>query len=312
VVQRLMKYIHGVTDFTLDKPTAVTLGKFDGVHVGHQKLIAIVNEKAKESELLSAAFTFDKLPLSICPQKNQHFITTNSERRKIMEELGLDVEVEFPFTQEFMNTEPEEFIKKVIIDKMHAKVVVVGTDFRFGRGRTGTPELLLEKGPEYGFGAIVVEKEKYHDREISSTYVREELKLGHMETVNVLLDRPYSVMGIVSLGNQLGRKLLVPTVNVYPCDSKLLPPNGVYASITVMDGKEYYGVTNLGTKPTVSSSPSVSVETNLFGYNGDAYGKNIEVKLLHFLRQEMKFDTVEALQKQMESDASFAKDMFML
>lgn len=307
-----MEYIHGVKDFMLKQPSAVTLGKFDGVHMGHQKLIAIVKEKAKENHLLSAAYTFDRIPLSICPQKHQHFITTNSERRVIMEQLGLDVEIEYPFTEELMRTEPEDFIQHMIIEQLKAKVVVVGTDYRFGRERLGDAAMLVEKGPQYGFETIVVEKEKYQDREISSTYIREELRAGHMETANVLLGRPYSLYGIVCRGNQLGRQLELPTMNIYPPESKLLPPKGVYASVTVMDGQKYYGVTNLGTKPTVSDNPGIGVETNLFDYEGDAYGKQIEVQLLHFLRQEMRFDSVEALKKQMESDAAFAKNMFLL
>ena len=307
-----MEYVHGVKDFMLKQPSAVTLGKFDGVHMGHQKLIAIVKEKAKENHLLSAAYTFDRIPLSICPQKHQHFITTNSERRVIMEQLGLDVEIEYPFTEELMRTEPEDFIQHMIIEQLKAKVVVVGTDYRFGRERLGDAAMLVEKGPQYGFETIVVEKEKYQDREISSTYIREELRAGHMETANVLLGRPYSLYGIVCRGNQLGRQLKLPTMNIYPPESKLLPPKGVYASVTVMDGQKYYGVTNLGTKPTVSDNPGIGVETNLFDYEGDAYGKQIEVQLLHFLRQEMRFDSVEALKKQMESDAAFAKNMFLL
>lgn len=307
-----MEYIHGVKDFMLKQPSAVTLGKFDGVHMGHQKLIAIVKEKARENHLLSAAYTFDRIPLSICPQKHQHFITTNSERRVIMEQLGLDVEIEYPFTEELMRTEPEDFIQHMIIEQLQAKVVVVGTDYRFGRERLGDAAMLVEKGPQYGFETIVVEKEKYQEREISSTYIREELRAGHMETANVLLGRPYSLYGIVCRGNQLGRQLNLPTMNIYPPESKLLPPKGVYASVTVMDGQKYYGVTNLGTKPTVSDNPGIGVETNLFDYEGDAYGKQIEVQLLHFLRQEMRFDSVEALKKQMESDAAFAKNMFLL
>lgn len=307
-----MEYIHGVNDFTLEKATAVTLGKFDGVHMGHQKLISIVKEKAAEYGLLSAAYTFDRIPLSICPQRHQHFITTNSERRMIMEQLGLELEVEYPFTEELMNTEPEDFIQKVIIGQLNAKVVVVGTDYHFGKDRAGNAALLAEKGPQYGFETVVVEKEKYQEREISSTYVREELRAGHMETVNVLLGRPYSVYGIVCRGNQLGRQLDLPTMNIYPPESKLLPPNGVYASVTVLDGQVFYGVSNLGTKPTVSDRPGIGVETHLFNYEGEAYGQQIEVRLLHFLRQEIRFDSVEALKKQMETDVTFAKNMFLL
>ena len=307
-----MKYIQGVEEFRLNEPTAVTLGKFDGVHIGHQKLISIVKEKAIQNDVLSVAFTFDRIPLSICPQNFQHFITTNTERKRIMEEYGLDVEVEYPFTERLMNTEPEEFIKHIIIGKLNAKYVVVGTDYRFGKNRLGNVDMLIEKGPEYGFETIVVEKEKYQEREISSTYVREELKLGHMETANMLLGRPYSIYGIVAKGNQLGRTIDIPTVNIYPSESKLLPPNGVYASVTEFDGKKYYGVTNVGTKPTVSDDFEISVETNIFDFDRDIYGKSINVSLMHFLRPEMKFESIEALQKQMTSDAEFARDMFMV
>ena len=281
-----MEYIHGTEDFKLDKPSAVTLGKFDGVHLGHQKLISIVREKADELGLLSVMFTFDRIPLSICPQKNQHFLSTNSERRNLCENYGLDVEVEYPFTTELMNMEPDDFIKDILVDKLKAKVLVVGTDYCFGKNRSGNVEFLIKNAARYGYETIVVEKEKFQGKDISSTYVREELKMGHMETVNVLLNRPYSI--------------------------KLLPPNGVYASKILIDNIEYYGVTNLGTKPTVSDGYEISVETNVFYFDKDVYGNRVEVKLLHFLRQEMKFENIEALKKQMESDASFAKEMFML
>ena len=211
-----MKYIHGTEDFTLDKDSAVTLGKFDGVHMGHQKLISIVEEKAKQNNILAAAFTFDRIPLSICPQRQQHFITTNSERRAFMESLGINALIEYPFTEKLMNTDAGEFIEDIIIRKLRAKVVVVGTDYHFGKGRSGDADMLVKCGPEYGFETIVVEKEKYQDKEISSTYVREELVLGHMETVNVLMGRPYSIEGIVCPGNQFGRKIKIPTMNIYP------------------------------------------------------------------------------------------------
>ena len=273
---------------------------------------ATVIEKAKQNNILAAAFTFDRIPLSICPQRQQHFITTNSERRAFMESLGINALIEYPFTEKLMNTDAGEFIEDIIIRKLRAKVVVVGTDYHFGKGRSGDADMLVKCGPEYGFETIVVEKEKYQDKEISSTYVREELVLGHMETVNVLMGRPYSIEGIVCPGNQFGRKIKIPTMNIYPQESKLLPPNGVYASITQIDGKEYGGVTNIGTKPTVSTDQVIGVETNLFDYEEDAYGKHIKVKLLHFIRPEMKFESIEALSKQMESDAQFSKSMLML
>ena len=143
-----MEYIHGTEDFKLDKPSAVTLGKFDGVHLGHQKLISIVREKADELGLLSVMFTFDRIPLSICPQKNQHFLSTNSERRNLCENYGLDVEVEYPFTTELMNMEPDDFIKDILVDKLKAKVLVVGTDYCFGKNRSGNVEFLIKNAAD--------------------------------------------------------------------------------------------------------------------------------------------------------------------
>jgi len=296
----------------MDGPTVVTFGKFDGVHSGHQKLMAIVNKKAEELNALSVAVTFDKMPLSICPSAQQHFITTNFERKDIMEKLGLDILIEYPFTENFMHTEPEMFIEEVISKKLKAKCVVIGPDFCFGKDRRGNAEMICLNGEKYGYEAIVVEKEKYEDREISSTFVREELKIGHMETVNMLLKRLYSIKGIVVKGNQFGRTINFRTVNLYPTDSKLLPPNGVYSSETIIDGEIVLGVTNIGTKPTVNDGKIISVETNLFDFNQNVYGKTIEVCLKHFQRPEMKFDSVEALKKQMESDAAFAKELFMI
>ena len=137
-----MQYIQGIRDFSLDRPSAVTLGKFDGVHMGHQKLIEMIQEKAKQENLLSVVFTFDKIPLRLCPQKNQHFITTNTERRMFLEKQGVDVEIEYPFTEDFMNMEPEAFIEEILIGRLHAKYVVVGTDYHFGKGRMGNAQML--------------------------------------------------------------------------------------------------------------------------------------------------------------------------
>ncbi len=306
-----MKYIHGISEFTLERDCAVTLGKFDGIHVGHQKLVSIVKEKAKEMGLMSCVFTFDTLPLSICPQKYQHFITTNSERREYFDSLGVDVEVEYPFTEEFLHTDPDSFVIDVLLRQLRARVVVVGTDFHFGKDRAGNAEYLVEAGRRYGFVTIVVEKERFQDREISATYIRDELRQGHMETVNVLLGRPYSISGIVCRGNQLGRKMDIPTMNIYPTVRKLLPPKGVYASATRIDGESYYGVTNIGVKPTVSTENNISVETYLFDYDRESYGSRISVEIIHSIRPEMKFDSADALARQMESDAEFARSMFM-
>lgn len=296
----------------MNAPTVVTFGKFDGVHSGHQKLFNIVKEKANKLNAQSVVVTFDKMPLSICPLAQQHFITTNIERKDFIEKLGIDVLIEYPFTEQFMHTEPEVFIEEFIVEKLNAKCVVIGPDFCFGKDRRGNASMISEYAEKYGYEIIVVEKEKFENREISSTFVREELKIGHMETVHMLLKRPYSIKGIVAKGNQLGRTINIPTVNIYPTECKLLPPKGVYSSETVIDNEVYLGVTNIGTKPTVNKGNTISVETYLFDFDKDVYGKNIEVYLKHFQRPEMKFDSIETLKKQMEKDKEFAKELFML
>lgn len=307
-----MNYIHNTDKFYFDRASVVTLGKFDGVHSGHQKLIAKVLEKAKEYNCQSIVFTFDRMPLKICPASQQYYITVNCEKREIVENLGVDVLIEYPFSDKFMNMEAEEFVSEILIGQLKAKCIVAGPDCSFGRGKVGNAQLLMALSEKYGYEAILVDKERYENKEISSTLVREELDVGHMETVNVLLNRPYSVKGVIVKGNQIGRTIDIPTVNIYPPESKMLPPNGVYASETLVKGKRYLGITNIGTKPTVSDKEQISVETFLFDFDGDVYGEQIEVFLKHFQRPEMKFDSVENLSKQMQQDVAFTKEMFMI
>ncbi|MDD6797788.1 MAG: bifunctional riboflavin kinase/FAD synthetase [Clostridia bacterium] len=307
-----MRYIHDTQDFTIEDSTVVTLGKFDGVHLGHQKLLGIVKEKAGEYGAKAAAFTFDHIPVSLCSLPNQSFIMTNMERRKVMETLGMDILIEYPFTNSLMNMEAEDFLRNVVKRQLNARCVVVGTDYTFGKDKRGTAGMIAAMADEMGFEAVVVEKECYENREISSTYVRDELRVGHMETVNMLLGRPYFVCGVVAKGSQIGRTMELPTINIYPPAGKLLPPNGVYASVTLVDGEKFYGVTNVGIKPTVKNSSEISVETFLFGFSGDVYGSSVEVQLKHFQRPEMKFDDIDALHKQIDADVAFAKELFLI
>lgn len=307
-----MRYIHDTQNFTIEDITVVTLGKFDGVHLGHLKLMAAVKAKAEQYGAKSAVFTFDHIPLSLCPSYNQSFIMTNSERRRVIEGLDIDILIEYPFTQDFMNIEAEDFLKNVVAEQLHARCVIVGTDYTFGKDRRGNAQMLVRMAKELGFEALVIDKECYEDKEISSTYVREELKVGHMETVNMLLGRPYSIYGIIAKGSQFGRTMQLPTINIYPPAGKLLPQSGVYASLTLMGQEKFYGVTNVGVKPTVKNSSEVSVETFLFDFEEDAYGMEVEVQLKHFQRPEMKFDDVNALHKQINSDIAFAKELFLI
>lgn len=305
-----MQYLHGTENLYLPSDCAVTLGKFDGVHRGHQKLIHKVEELSRERGLLSAAFTFDHIPLRLLPPSGQQFLSTNEERRHAFEQMGLAYEVEFPFTGELMNMSAQDFIGEILVRRLRARAVVVGSDFRFGKGRAGDAGMLVRAGKEAGFETFVMEKEKWRGQEISSTLVRRKLMEARMEDVTQLLGHPYQVMGTVALGNQLGRKMDMPTLNLYPQARKLLPPHGVYASRTVLDGKVYDGVTDIGVRPTVGQTEDqVRVETNLFSYSreGEDYGRPIEVMLYAFLRPEIKFDNLALLQEQMHADAKAAQ-----
>ncbi len=310
-----MQYLHGTKNLYLPSDSAVTLGKFDGVHKGHQKLIRKVEELSRERGLLSAAFTFDHIPLRLLPPSGQRFLSTNEERRHAFEQMGLAYEVEFPFTEELMNMSAQDFIGEILVRRLRAKAVVVGSDYRFGKGRAGDADLLVRAGKDAGFETFVMEKERWNGQEISSTLVRRKLMEARMEDVTEMLGHPYQVAGVVALGNQLGRKMDMPTLNLYPQARKLLPPNGVYASRTRLGGRVYDGVTDIGVRPTIGQKENqIRVETNLFGYSrvGEDYGRPIEVMLCAFLRPEKKFENLERLQKQMHEDAKASQKYLQL
>lgn len=295
-----MQYFEGTTEFYSDVPTAVTLGKFEGLHRGHQKLIHCVKEQ-KISGLAGTVFV-------IAPQGIGRLLT-KAEKRRRLEEMEIDLVVDCPFIPEILSMEPEQFVSEILVDKLKAKYIVVGTDFRFGYRRSGDALFLKSLQEKYGIKVEIVEKECRGPREISSTYVREAMQKGEMELVSELLGYPYSVSGTVQHGKQLGRRIGMPTVNLIPEPDKLLPPNGVYYTRVTSDGKYYCGITNIGCKPTVDGS-FVGVETYLYDFDGNLYGKDITVELLAFRRPEMKFISVEELKAQMERDIQAGKEYF--
>ena len=276
-----MRYLTKTLDFDSRGDSVVTLGKFDGLHRGHMILIRRVLAIGRTEGLETVVFTFDVPPQS----KVQHVK---------------------PFVDEVMHMTPEAFIKEILVDKLHAKKVVVGKDFGFGYKRSGTAEMLKEMGPSLGFETEIIEKAEENGREISSTWAREELEQGNMEAVSGLLGYDYAVHGEIVHGHALGRTIGVPTINQIPPAEKLLPPFGVYVSEVKIEGKIYYGITNIGVKPTVQEK-FTGVETNLFDCSEDLYGKQAEVSLLKFLRPEQKFVSIEALKNQLDHDVAAGK-----
>lgn len=303
-----MEFISGKTDFQLHN-SAVTLGKFDGLHKGHQKLIHKIVDLKKDG-YTSVMFTFMFHPSTLFSNKEIDLIYTEEEKRIKLEQSGLDVMISYPFTNETASMEAEDFVKDVLVDRIDAKVIVVGDDFHFGHNRRGDVALLKELSKKYGYEVISYEKVNFHDEVVGSTSIRHEIEQGNMELANELLGRPYSIIGEVLHGRKIGRTLGVPTTNLIPSSDKLLPPNGVYASRTIIDGKSYEGVTSIGYKPTVGADKSRGVETFIFDYDADLYGKIIEVEIYGFERGEVKFDSLDELKEQMQKDIIFAKDYF--
>ncbi|MCC8083027.1 MAG: riboflavin biosynthesis protein RibF [Clostridium sp.] len=306
-----MRYIADTTEFQIEEPTIVTLGKFDGRHRGHQKLLRTMQELKSSLGYPTAIFTFGTPPLSMMSGQPQTVITTNLERRANMEKMGVDYLVEYPFSEKTRRMKPEDFVKDILAGRMQAKVIVVGPDCSFGYKGAGDARLLKQLEETLGYRLHVIEKEKDHLRDISSTYIREELEKGNVEKANALLGEPYAVHGEVIHGNHIGTSILgFPTANLLPPSIKRLPRFGVYVSRVLVDGTYYRGVTNIGRKPTVEGRNPVGVETYIFDMHQDLYGKVIEVQLLAFDRPEQKFSSLEELKQRIEMDKVFAADYF--
>ncbi len=305
-----MKIIEKTTKFDIDGPTAVAIGKFDGFHMGHQKLLRQLREQ-KDQGLLSAVFTFVPSPASFFSSGPVRDLSTVEEKRRIFEQSGVDYLIEFPFFQETADMEPEAFIRDVLAGMMHARCVVAGEDVSYGKRGAGDCALLRKMAKENGYEVIIIEKVLYGQREVSSTYVREAVREGNMGLVATLLGTPYYVGGEIVHGKRLGRTLGMPTVNLLPPGEKLLPPKGVYYSYAYLhskgknrsyDGVQIPSITNIGTKPTVNDRNQMGVETYLYDFNADVYGERIEVYLLEHKRPEICFGGVEELKAQMQAD----------
>jgi len=304
-----MKYIRKTLDFQIEEPTAVTLGKFDGLHRGHELLMNTVLDYSRNKKVASVAFTFDIPPRNKVEEIVANVLTTNEEKQYIFEKQGIDYLIECPFTAEVMSMEPKVFIEW-ISKALNMKYVVVGDDFRFGHNRAGDYQTLQQYEAEFGYKTIVLDKLKDSNRDISSTYVREKIADGNIKKANQLLGYRYFIKSEIVHGKKLGRRIGIPTINMILPADKLLPPNGVYVTEVLVDGCSYMGVTNVGCKPTVSSENIVGVETYIDNFNQDIYGEKIVVSFIDFIRPELKFASVEELKAQMLSDIEVAKKCY--
>ena len=292
--------------------TAVAIGKFDGIHRGHQKLFDVV-KSAREKGLKTVVFTFDMPLAAYFTGHEVQVLTTNEERREYLEDMGIDFLIEFPVNDKTVSIEPEFFIKDVLVKSLHARIIAAGSDCSFGKGGRGNLELLEQMETDLGYKTVEVEKVSYDNEIISSTLVRSKVSKGDMEYAKELLAHPYSVSGRVAHGRKLGSSVLsMPTVNIMPDSTKLLPPFGVYFSDVVIGTAVYHGITNIGRKPTVAENDAISVETYIYDFDDDLYGEYLRIELLHWHREEMKFDGLDALKKQMHADMETGRKYFKL
>ena len=290
--------------------SAVTLGKFDGVHVGHRRLIEEVNE-SREEGLKTVAFTFSMHPCRLFSNREIKLIYTEEEKTSLFSETGVDILVYFPFDDVTAQMPPEEFILEILVKRLHAVKIVGGPDFCFGNKRSGNIQLLEKYAKKCGYELSIVDKVMFGGENVSSSRIRTALAKGEMDAVRQMLGCPYFIEGEVVHGRQLGRKIDMPTANQLPGKEKLLPPKGVYASVTEFQGKKYGSITNLGVKPTVGAENQLGAETFLFDYSGNLYGKTIRTSLLSYLRPERKFESLKALKEQMKQDVERAKQYLL-
>lgn len=298
---------------TIDEPLALALGVFDGVHLGHQKVLAAARTRAKESGGLAGVLTFEPHPIQVlAPERAPRRLLAGSmHKRSILEELGMDLLVVVDFDRSFAARTAEEFLQ-ILQTAPHLTALAVGEDWQFGKNRGGDAHLLKAFGQEFSVAIDSVSAIMDGGERISSTRIRQALRDGNLAAAEQMLGRPYSIIGRVMEGKQLGRTIGFPTANLLP-EGEQLPPEGVWAvEARLPQGDWLAGVGNLGRRPTVKEEGLLKLEVHLFDWEEDFYGQNLEVRFRHFLRGERKFADLDALKKQIVLDADEARQFFVL
>ena len=292
-----------------EKKSAVAIGKFDGIHVGHQALLQRIIDK-KHENMQAVVFTFSPSPEEFFKGQMLPAIDTVEEKRDRFKKMGVDVLIEYPLTRESAAISPQSFMEDILYKGLNAGYVVSGRDLSFGNKGAGNSDMLQAFARDKGFCYEMIDKVCVDGCEVSSTSVRDAIIEGNMELVSRMLGRRYCIAGEIVHGKALGRTIQMPTINIVPAKQKLLPPSGVYATVTVIDKNEYLGVTNIGIKPTVTDEKIIGVETHLFDFDKDVYGKHAVTELISFIRPEMRFPNVEDMLTRIKEDCVIAKSLF--
>lgn len=289
----------------------LTVGNFDGLHVGHQEILRIVTERARARDGEAAVYTFEPHPRKVLrPAQAPKLLTTLEQKLERIDAAGVDVAIVEPFDAEFARRSAEDFVREVLHARIGPREVYVGYDFRFGHDREGSMRTLTELGPHLGFAVTIVPEVTVGGRDVNSTRIRELLGEGRVEEARELLGRPYCVRGSVVEGDRRGRTLGFPTVNLAP-ENEVLPALGVYAGrlrvLGAAAGAELPAVVNVGRRPTFKEGGEVLAEAHVIDWSGDLYGQRVEIGFLHHLRDERRFPDVEALRRQIEADRDAAR-----
>ncbi len=305
-----MRLFHGTDNADIARPTVLTLGVFDGLHLGHQLIMQTVVARARAVGAVPTVITFEPHPRAVLhPESAPPLLQTFDQKIEALGVLGIEQTIVIHFDQAFSQIRAQDFLSDVVVERLHAKEVYLGRGFAFGRGREGNIELLRSVSQSLGFFADEVSEVRLRGRRIGSTRIRELLLHGQVNLARRMLGRPYGVEGRVVRGAERGVQLGFPTANLHP-QNRVIPRNGVYVTVTLIKGEWRRSVTNIGTRPTFESGPETSVETFVIDWSGDLYGDVVRVRFLHRLRDERKFNSIDDLKSQIERDVARAERFF--
>lgn len=303
-----MKKYSSASTYKNDRQSVVTIGTFDGVHIGHKAILKRLIETAKKEDLDSTVLTFFPHPRMVLQQSiDIKLINTIDERTELLEETGLGHLVKHPFTHAFSRLTALEYVRDILVNRLKAKKIIIGYDHRFGRNRTANIDDLKEFGKTYNFEVEEISAEELDDVAISSTKIRKALEAGDIETANNYLGYNFMISGEVVRGKAIGRTINYPTANLNLKENyKLVPKNGVYIVQSYIKNKNYFGITSIGTNPTVGGTEK-TIETYFLDFNEDLYGTEITIEFLKFIRDEAHFESIEILRQEIAKDENFAK-----
>lgn len=302
-----MKIIRNLEDIKPGAPSVVTIGVFDGVHLGHQEIMRIVGSTAQARGARSVVVTFDRNPEEIVhPSNPVPYITTLPQKLDLIAQQGIDLTVVLPLEKWLVDMPAEDFVSRILHEKLGAVQVVVGPDFVFGKGRAGNTELLRRLGEGCGYDVTTVPPIRVGDFVVSSTAIRRLISEGDVDRANELLGHPFSLTGKVVRGEGVGRSLGFPTANIEAPEKQILPGNGIYALAVMLDGRRWIGVSNIGNRPTLGGAKT-TLEVYILDFSGNIYDRELELIFLHRLRDEIKFPDVDALKRQIALDVETAR-----